>query len=209
LWPHKWRPSLLDALQIFGLHGIDAGEKDEMRDLILDNETYDPDQRRRIRHYNRSDVIATSALLLAIADRIDMPRALHRGRYQKAVAVIDTTGIPVDTAAVAELLDNRTALKLDYIERNNMGEFYDGTRFVEDRLTDLILRNGWETHWPLTPTGKFETGDDTLGRMAARHPELAPLARLHSQLGACADPRWRARLLRMAMPAARSDRSIL
>jgi hypothetical protein len=185
LWPHKkWRPGLLDALQIFGLHGIDAGEKDEMRDLILNNETYDLDQRARIRDYNRTDGIATSALLLATADRIDMPRALHRGRYQKAVAVMETTGIPVDTSAVAELLDNRTALKLDYIERNGMGEFFDGTRFIEERLTDLILRNSWETHWPLTPTGKFETGDETLSRMAGLHPELAPLARLHSQLGA-------------------------
>jgi DNA polymerase I len=184
LWPHKWRPGLLDALQIFGLHGIDAGEKDEMRDLILNHETYTPDECRRIRDYNRSDVIATSALLLAIADRIDMPYALLRGRYQKAVSGYETIGLPVDTTAVAELLDNRTALKLDYIERNNMGEFFDGTRFVGDRLTELILRNGWETHWPLTPTGKFETGDEILSRMAALHPELAPLARLHSQLGA-------------------------
>ena len=82
------------------------------------------------------------------------------------------------------MLDNRAALKLDYIERNNMGEFFDGTRFIGNRLVELILRNGWETHWPLTPTGKFETGDETLGRMAALHPVLAPLARLHSQLGA-------------------------
>ena len=184
LWAHKWRAGLLDALQIFGLHGIDAGEKDEMRDLILNHETYDPDQRRRIRDYNRSDVIATSALLLAIADRIDMPYALLRGRYQKPVTSYEIIGIPVDTAAVAELLDNRAALKLDYIERNNMGEFFDGTRFIGNRLVELILRNGWETHWPLTPTGKFETGDETLGRMAALHPALAPLARLHSQLGA-------------------------
>jgi DNA polymerase-1 len=184
LWPHRWRPGLLDALQIFGLHGIDAGEKDEMRDLILSKQTYTPDECRRIRDYNRSDGIATSALLLAVADRIDMPRALHRGRYQRVVAPIETVGIPVDTTAVAELLDNRTALKLDYIERYNMGEFFDGTRFVEERLTDLILRSGWETHWPLTPTGKFETGDETLSRMAARHPELTPIARLRSQLGA-------------------------
>ena len=95
-------------------------------------------------------MIATSALLLAMADRIDMPRALHRGRYQRVVAPIETVGIPVDTAAVAELLDNRTALKLDYIERNNMGEFFDGTRFVggpahransEKRLGDALAVN--------------------------------------------------------------------
>jgi hypothetical protein len=182
-WPHrKWRPGLLEALAIFDLQGIDAGEKEEMRNLILNNENYTPEQWLLIRNYNRSDDIATSALLDAVIDRLDMPRALHRGRYQKAVAIMETLGLPTGTASIAEIFDNWIPLQLDFILRYDVGEFYNGSHFVERRLFDLVIQRGWETHWPLTPTLEFKTDNETLSRMAALHPELTALAKLRGQL---------------------------
>ena len=77
---------LLGALALRGLAHIDAGEKDEMRRLILDQQDWSDDEKRRILDYCASDVTGTRALFSKMAPSIDWPRALLRGRYMKAVA---------------------------------------------------------------------------------------------------------------------------
>jgi DNA polymerase I len=53
---------LLGALALRGLAHIDAGEKDEMRRLILDQQHWTEDEKRKILDYCQSDVTGTTAL---------------------------------------------------------------------------------------------------------------------------------------------------
>ena len=89
------RPGLLAALSLHGLEGMAAAEKNRMRDVILDHTDYSNDQRREIKDYNRVDVEETVALLGAMAPGIDVPRALHRGRFMAAIAREERIGLPV------------------------------------------------------------------------------------------------------------------
>jgi hypothetical protein len=73
---------LLGALALRGLAHIDAGEKDEMRRLILDQCVWSDEEKRKILDYCASDVMGTCALFTKMAPSIDWPRALLRGRYR-------------------------------------------------------------------------------------------------------------------------------
>jgi DNA polymerase I len=96
VWPQKKRPGLLAAIELHGLTGMSSAEKKDMRQVILDHSEYSHQQRTDIQAYNRADVEATLALLGVMAPAIDLPRALHRGRYMGAAARMEQTGIPID-----------------------------------------------------------------------------------------------------------------
>ena len=57
-----------------------------MRDLILGGGPWSLEQRGAILDYCESDVVALERLLPAMLPRIDLPRALLRGRYMAAAA---------------------------------------------------------------------------------------------------------------------------
>jgi len=94
---------LLGALAHFGLDGIGAVEKDEMRDLILRRGPWTDAERQAILDYCESDVEALTRLLPAMLLHIDLPRALLRGRYMAASARMERNGVPVDVD-ILELL---------------------------------------------------------------------------------------------------------
>jgi DNA polymerase I len=151
-----------------------------MRDLILDHEIYTEAQRRDIGRYNRSDVDATIALLPALLSTLDLPRALHRGRFMGAVARQEWLGLPLDTVYLDRLLANWEWLQRHYITQNDEYGLYDDISFCEQRMWDLIEIKRWD--WPRTPTGKFELKNKTLGRQAKRYPELQRLVRLRENI---------------------------
>jgi DNA polymerase I len=97
---------LLGALAMRGLARIDAGEKEDMRRLILDRRHWTEDEKRKILDYCQSDVTGTAALFAKMAPTIDWPRALIRGRYMKAVARMERTGVPVDAAMHRDMVAN-------------------------------------------------------------------------------------------------------
>jgi DNA polymerase I len=66
------------------------------------------------------------------------------------------------------------------ISRDDSLHLYDGTTFCEERLWRLIEARGWD--WPRTSTGRYELKKSTVGKQAARYPELKPLARLRDQI---------------------------
>ena len=101
----------LGALALRGLGHIDAGEKEEMRRLILDQQQWSDDEKRKILDYCASDVIGTVALFSKMAPSIDWPRALLRGRYMKAVARMERTGVPIDTGTSPRLVAEWDELK--------------------------------------------------------------------------------------------------
>ena len=186
VWPppdekgRKGRPGLLDALKLHDLPARSQEHKDRMRDMILKNENYTPEQRREIQDYNEEDDDDTIALLGALPID-DINHALFHGRYMAAVAREERVGLPVFSEYLLdELAPNWDAIRLHYIQRDDEFHLYDGVNFVEERLWDLIKAKGWD--WPRTPTGRYQLKIATIGRQATRYPELKSLARLRDQI---------------------------
>jgi DNA polymerase-1 len=95
--------SLLGALLAHGIDGLDAVEKEEMRQLALRGGPWTDAERAALLDYCASDVVALARLLEALRSRLDVPRALLRGQYMKAVARMETAGVPLDTAMLSRL----------------------------------------------------------------------------------------------------------
>ena len=72
---------LIGALIFHGLDSIDAAEKTEMRDLVLRGGPWTPEEKEAILEYCQTDTDALARLLPRMIGRIDLPRAMLRGRY--------------------------------------------------------------------------------------------------------------------------------
>jgi DNA polymerase I len=97
---------LLGALAYHGLDGIGALEKDEMRALVLRGGPWSDTERAQILDYCESDVAALARLLPAMLPKVDLPRALLRGRYMSAVARMERNGVPIDVGTFELLKRN-------------------------------------------------------------------------------------------------------
>ena len=125
--------NLLGALTVRNLAHIDAGEKEDMRRLILDNRQWSEAQKRSIMDYCASDVTALVALWPVMEPTIDMPRALLRGRYMAAVARMERTVIPIDAPLHRRLVKHWEAIKERLIaEVDRDFQAIDGTTFKRD-----------------------------------------------------------------------------
>jgi DNA polymerase-1 len=172
---------LIGALIYHGLDAIGTGEKEEMRALIMGGGLWSAAERRAILEYCESDVDALARLLPTMWPRIDLPRALLRGRYMAAAARIERAGVPIDTATLGRLrrhwgdIQDRLIADID----TDYG-VYDGRSFKTDRFAAWLLRNG--IAWPTLPSGKLDLSDDAFREAARRHPAVAPLRELRAAL---------------------------
>jgi hypothetical protein len=107
---------LLGALAYFGLDGLAAAEKDGMRQLALRGGPYTARERAALLDYCQSDVDSLARLLPAMLPRLDLPRALLRGRYMAAAARMEWVGVPLDVEALARLRDGWGRIKGRLIE---------------------------------------------------------------------------------------------
>ena len=139
--------SLLGALTWFGLDGIDAAEKDSMRELAIRGGPYTPEERAKLLDYCESDVVSLARLLPAMAPHLDLPRALLRGRYMAAAARMEWTGTPIDTDT------------LDRLRRH-----WDK---IKGRLVTEVDRG----YGVFVPTGRALNPDSTLGSEILRTAE--------------------------------------
>lgn len=177
---------LLGALEFYGHSGITALEKDAMRDLILRGGEYSWTERQAILDYCQSDVVATGKLLAAMLPVIANPQrlqhALLRGRYTKAVAHIETAGVPIDGELLAQLRRHWGSLQNRLIARvDETYQVYDGRTFKLDRFADYLQRHG--IAWPRLPTGRLALDDDTFDEQCKSHPQLRPLKELRKAVG--------------------------
>ena len=83
--------NLLGALLYFGLPTISAQHKDAMRDLTLRGGPWSVQEQLDLLDYCETDVVAVELLLPAMLPTLDLPRALMRGRYMKAVSHMHAT----------------------------------------------------------------------------------------------------------------------
>ena len=173
---------LLGALALRGVAHLDAGEKESMRRLILDQQQWTDEEKRKILDYCSSDVTGTVALFSKMVPSIDWPRALLRGRYMKAVARMERTGVPIDAALHRRMVANWDDLKIDLIASVDVDfGVYDGTTFKADRFADFLSAR--RIAWPKHPTGAMKLDDDTFREQTRRWPELQGLYELRVTLG--------------------------
>lgn len=172
---------LLDALQWFGLAGIDHAEKEIMREVILRGGPWSEIERQHILDYCESDVVSLRHLLAVMGSIVDLPRALLRGSYMRAVADIEHLGVPIDRVTLGQLQDHWGDIQSDLVSAIDADYgVYDGMSFKETRFREYLTRN--ELAWPTTGTGRLALDDDTFRDMAKRYPQLKPLRELRATL---------------------------
>jgi DNA polymerase I len=172
---------LLGALALRGLGHIEAGEKDEMRRLILDRRQWTDNEKLKILDYCASDVIGTAALFRKMAPTIDWPRALLRGRYMKAVARMERNGVPIDSETHARLVADWENLKQGLIAAVDADfAVFEGTTFKANRFAEFLSAR--RIAWPRYPNGALRLDDDSFRDQARRWPELRPLHELRATL---------------------------
>lgn len=172
---------LLGAMAWFGLGAADTAEKDSMRALAQRGGPWSAEERQALLAYCESDVAALARLLSAMLPRIDLPRALLRGRYMKAAARIEYAGIPLDACMLDRLKDRWTDIQDRLIARidRNFG-VYEGRSFKAIRFADYLAKTG--IPWPRLASGALDLSDDAFREMARAHPAIAPLRELRVAL---------------------------
>jgi len=172
---------LLDALVYHGLDAMEAVEKDKMRQLAMRGGPYTPEEERDLVDYCELDVTATAKLLRAMLPKLDVPRAVLRGRYMKAVARMERTGVPIDTASLGVLRDRWEPIQQHLVRRVDADYgVYEGRTFKQERFARYLASGGlW---WPQLESGRLALDDDTFRQMAHLFPQLEPVRQLRGML---------------------------
>jgi DNA polymerase I len=173
---------LLGALVYHGLPAMEGAEKEAMRDLAIRGGPFTAEEREALVDYCAEDVNALERLLPRMLPRIDLPRALLRGRYGWAVASMEHRGIPIDVPMFEHLRarwqEIQAALVAEVDARYGV---FDGTTFKRERFADWLVAN--DIPWPRLDSGQLDLQDDTFRSMAKAHPAVAELRELRSALG--------------------------
>lgn len=168
---------LLGALAQFGIVSADAEEKEEMRQLALRGGPFSPDEKSALLDYCQSDVESLYKLLFAMLPHIDFPRALLRGRYMKAAARIETTGVPIDVGNLCMLYEKWEEIKRDAVSQVDAHYgVYENGAFKKARFADYLSQN--DIPWPRLESGALNLRDQTFKDMAESYPLLNNLREL-------------------------------
>jgi hypothetical protein len=113
--------------------------------------------------------------------RIDLPRALLRGRYMAAAAAMEWNGVPIDTATLELLRKHWTDIQDDLIAAIDVNYgVYEGRTFKRDRFESFLIRSG--IPWPQLESGALDLSRDTFRQMAKSYAVIAPLHELRHAL---------------------------
>jgi DNA polymerase-1 len=172
---------LVGALTYFSLDTIGAVEKDEMRALVLAGGPWSQNERVAILEYCATDVSALERLLPTMLSRIDLPRALLRGRYMKAAAAMELAGVPIDVPMLALLRQNWEHIQDDLIAAVDADYgVFDGRTFKAEGWIQYLTKHG--IPWPRLESGRLDLSDDTFRQLAKAYPTVSPMRELRSAL---------------------------
>lgn len=178
--------SLLGALLHFGLPAMLASEKEDMRNLAMEDRRsrdYSKAERESLMRYCEQDVVALDQLLSAMSlDQDRFCQALFRGRYMAAISAMEIVGVPIDTDLFQRLKDAWSDIQTALIRTYDglFGIFRDG-HWSFERFEALLHR--LDISWPRTESGRLATDDTTFRNMARQHPQVAELGALRDALG--------------------------
>jgi DNA polymerase-1 len=160
---------------------LDAVHKDAMRALILGGGPWTEEERAEITEYCAGDVYGLERLLPAMLPRIDLPRALLRGRYMAAASAMETNGVPIDTATLKLVRAHWTDIQ-DQLIADVDADYgvFDGRTFKEDRFESVLIRHG--IPWDRLGSGRLCLDRDTFREMARSYPIISPLRELRHAL---------------------------
>ena len=119
------RANLQDALRHYGLPAV--AEKQEMRALAMrpgPSEAYADQERADLLAYCFEDVHALEQLLLLMSLGLRLDEAIWRGRFSCAMAVIESTGVPLDAELARWISDNRDRIRRRAIADLDRWGFY-------------------------------------------------------------------------------------
>jgi hypothetical protein len=172
---------LLGALAYFGLDGMGATEKEDMRALVLRGGPWAADERAAILDYCEADVVALERLLPAMLPEIDLPRALVRGRYMAAAAAMEHAGTPIDVPMLEVFRRRWTGIQDQLIAEIDADYgVFEGRTFKADRFAAWLVAHN--IPWPLPESGSLDLTDDTFRQQARAYPAVSPLRELRSSL---------------------------
>jgi DNA polymerase-1 len=173
---------LLGALVYHGLPAMAGAEKESLRALAIRGGPFTDAERAALLDYCAEDVAALARLLPAMLPRIDLPRALLRGRYAWAAASMEHRGIPVDVATFDHLRhrwrDVQGQLVAEVDQRYGV---FERTVFKRDRFAGWLMANG--IPWPRLESGQLDLSDECFRGQAKIHPAVAELRELRAALG--------------------------
>jgi DNA polymerase I len=172
--------SLVGALTYFGLDTIGSQEKHSMRSLIIRDGPWSSDNREASFNYCASDVDALGRLLPAMWPRIDLPRALLRGRFMAAAAAMEWAGVPIDVPTLSLLREHWTGIQDELIRAIDVDGVFDGRSFRADRWGRVLASRG--IPWPTREDGSLELDGDTFREMAKAYPYVSPYRELRHAL---------------------------
>ena len=164
--------NLLNTAHGYGINETMTKEqKDEERNIVIENKTYTAAQRERILKYCLDDVELTEKIFLKqIADiekknnlktekdyKRELTQIMFRGASQLNVAVVERNGIPFDNELVNEFNTNWDNAKLHLIKKyNRLINVFDEHGIEKNKLfQDMVKRNGLFGEWPRT----YRTGE--------------------------------------------------
>jgi hypothetical protein len=171
--------SLLGCLTHYGLDGIAAAEKEQMRALAMRGGSYTPEERTALLSYCQADVDALAKLLPVMP--IDLPRALLRGRYMMAAARMEWTGVPIDADLLARLRASWPEIQ-DRLIAEVDADFhvFDGRSFRAERWAAWLAEHS--IPWPRLPSGALSLDKDTFREMGRSYPAVATMGELRHAL---------------------------
>jgi hypothetical protein len=165
---------LVAALAAYGLGHLAGSVKAEMQEKAMTQTEWPESERIAMLDYCAEDSIALRGLLEAMLPQLDIPLALMRGRYMKAVARMVRIGVPIDAELYHALVRHWEDIKQFFIARDGAAfDVYDGTTFKQEKFAAYLARH--EIYWTVTPSGRLATDHKTWRERTRVHPELTAL----------------------------------
>ena len=172
---------LVGALTYFGINSIAAQEKDRLRLLVLRGGPWSESEHAEILDYCASDTEPLERLLVAMLPQIDLQRALWRGRYMHAAAVMEFNGIPIDVPTLTALRAHWHDIQDELIHAIDASYgVFEGRTFKTALFENWLARH--DIPWPRLESGALDLSRDTFRQMAKSYASIAPLHELRHAL---------------------------
>lgn len=171
-------------MQVPYLH---ASEKEKLRNLILNSDSFSEEDRKKILYYCYDDTRVLYPLLQKLIpqliktysrdERYWIERLRYLSYYSTCLGICEQTGSPIDVFKMNTLSYNyklcRTwaceQVEYPFFVWNSKKETYV---FKYSVFEDFLIINNLSSDWPVTKTGRYMADKDTLKERYHLHPQL-------------------------------------